>query len=52
MKNSRINGVEFVGKTDDKIQFVSYGSSNHLKLWQVKVEKDEFMTQYTVDGLS
>ncbi len=51
-KSAKINGVKFLGQSEDIIEFITYGSGNHLKIWNIKVEKDQYMTSYTVNGLS
>lgn len=58
MKKSLILGIEFLNqklyKEAPYYEFITFGTNRHLKVWKVKVEKDQFMTSFSVSesGLS
>lgn len=54
-KQSRINGVAFIDQDNsspEKINFVTFGSKDHFKLWTIEVESDQQIIIYEVKNYS
>ena len=50
VKNSTINGVAFLPPSvnQNEIEFLTFGTNSHLKLWTIAVEKDQYITAYYI----
>ena len=34
------------------VEFITYGTNNHLKVWHIEIEKDEKMTIFNIERVS